>query len=1020
MKENQTKEERINSNAKVKITMQKSRKNQTEEKRIDANIKANIAMKENRRIQTEEKRIAVNEKSAKSKKKSKENQTEEDIINSRKKDKQRKEETNKNKTEDDKKKYNLQQKEIKRKFRNKNSELTRLKRFREKTRFGPLFVCSSCNQKMFQNAVCEIDTKLENKFKEKDLEIYQKVFENGFIKIPISVICVNNKHKHEAPKAYICFTCKKHLNKGKIPPMSTANNLGLINLQNDPDLSLSELENNLIAKRILFQKIYQLPRSRMAGCKDKLVNIPIHDQDIINTVESLPRTPSEAGLLEVKLKRKIEYTNFHKKQYINAEKIYKALNFLKENKHPSYLFFDEIEKYEERCQITDPKGHDLVFVVEDGIEKIVDIDEYLENLNNNGKLKITADIDEDFEDDDKKKDPTRKFQFNYEKSVCMVDQFPEAAMNENSKASQCLAFAPGEGKVPENILMTDDWDIDAFPIKYPDGKNGLHQKRERKLTDQYHFVQRLRNKDQRFCSDPSYVFASAAYLEKKQLQRNINVSFQHGKLSVSELGQKKYRLEDGFSVFDKISNTPAYWKTAKYEMLAKLENLGPFQFFFTLSCADSRWEENFSSLLAELGVSIEYKCCSDGNEETIVKTEKGIFPLKQYLQEYVDESRHEMIRTHVLNATRNYNHRVKAFIKEIVLDKNNLMAVDYYSTKVEFQGRGAGHNHGTLWVNLKKMEYYIIDDNEKWCDFDDILDSLIEQSKYSIKLKDEIKILIQEIIQGKKEIDGKNKLKIKEYAWNLLRKLLKIKDEQADISPEAIFSKFPLVGISAAFIKFQTQEELLKHEEEAIINFANKFTTCTLNKATIESMTEDPDLKHRGAEVIDIVMSVNIHNHTRTCKKYLTFCRFGFGKFPVWKTLVAKPSKLLTAERKKQFRKLLIDVRNILDDEDIIKKILSKYPEKKSENRKDYLKHREERIKKILNLAGLKTEEQYDLYLSALEASTSGYSILLERDIDEMFVNSYNPEWARAWNGNHDLQICLDYFAVMTLEQLLS
>ena len=31
-----------------------------------------------------------------------------------------------------------------------------------------------------------------------------------------------------------------------------------------------------------------------------------------------------------------------------------------------------------------------------------------------------------------------------------------------------------------------------------------------------------------------------------------------------------------------------------------------------------------------------------------------------------------------------------------------------------------------------------------------------------------------------------------------------------------------------------------------------------------------------------------------------------------------------------------------------------------------------------------------------------------------MFVNSYNPEWARAWNGNHDIQICLDYYAVIT------
>ena len=46
--------------------------------------------------------------------------------------------------------------------------------------------------------------------------------------------------------------------------------------------------------------------------------------------------------------------------------------------------------------------------------------------------------------------------------------------------------------------------------------------------------------------------------------------------------------------------------------------------------------------------------------------------------------------------------------------------------------------------------------------------------------------------------------------------------------------------------------------------------------------------------------------------------------------------------------------------------------------------------------------------------SKSGYNIVLERDVDEMYVNSYNPEWARAWNGNHDIQICLDYFAIIT------
>merc|ERR1712055_40468 len=94
--------------------------------------------------------------------------------------------------------------------------------------------------------------------------------------------------------------------------------------------------------------------------------------------------------------------------------------------------------------------------------------------------------------------------------------------------------------------------------------------------------------------------------------------------------------------------------------------------------------------------------------------------------------------------------------------------------------------------------------------------------------------------------------------------------------------------------------------------------------------------------------------------------------------------------------------------------ILNEYPNRSSETRDEYVKNRETRIKNVLNLAGLKSQKDYDLYVEALETSSGGYSIILERDIDELYVNSYNPEWARAWNGNTDLQICLDYFAVIT------
>ena len=38
----------------------------------------------------------------------------------------------------------------------------------------------------------------------------------------------------------------------------------------------------------------------------------------------------------------------------------------------------------------------------------------------------------------------------------------------------------------------------------------------------------------------------------------------------------------------------------------------------------------------------------------------------------------------------------------------------------------------------------------------------------------------------------------------------------------------------------------------------------------------------------------------------------------------------------------------------------------------------------------------------------------MKRDLDEIFINNYNPEWIEAWDGNIDLSICLYYFAVLT------
>ena len=124
-----------------------------------------------------------------------------------------------------------------------------------------------------------------------------------------------------------------YLKMGKLPPSSVKNSLKLDETDNDvkeQNLVLTELEGALIAKTIIFQKIFLLAKSRWTALKDKTINVPITDDAINNTLTKLPRTPAQAGLIGVKLKRKKEYKNSHKSQLINPVKVFGMLKKLKE------------------------------------------------------------------------------------------------------------------------------------------------------------------------------------------------------------------------------------------------------------------------------------------------------------------------------------------------------------------------------------------------------------------------------------------------------------------------------------------------------------------------------------------------------------------------------------------------------------------------------------------------------------------------------------------------------------------
>ena len=142
----------------------------------------------------------------------------------------------------------------------------------------------------------------------------------------------------------------------------------------------------------------------------------------------------------------------------------------------------------------------------------------------------------------------------------------------------------------------------------------------------------------------------------------------------------------------------------KYELIGKLENLGPFQLFFTLSCAEKRWNENVTTFLQDH--KIEYYVENSKEYCTI----DGI-SMEEFLQREENLTKHEFIRKNILTTTLNFNNRVQEFIKNIVMNKHSPLAVEYYSYRVEFQLCGAAHIHGTIWVNWMNIAEKMIKTN---------------------------------------------------------------------------------------------------------------------------------------------------------------------------------------------------------------------------------------------------------------------------------------------------------------------
>ena len=771
----------------------------------------------------------------------------------------------------------------------KSSEWTsedRFRHFKKAMQYCCCFVCVSCHRVLSKTEGHPLMTL-------KDLqEEMGKSEQNLFVlsidpDIPEAAKVFDPEDTDNQIKVCFCSSCKRYLfDKKQLPAMSTQNGL---KAEKIPKIlqELNALEKTLISKRILFLKIVHLPRSRWLKNEGKTTNVLILDNDLLemlNNLESFPRKPDEAGLLPVQLKRKLGYKNVHVEAYVRPGHLRLALLELKKQGHPAYQ------------DINIETGH-------------------YEELPEDMSISDSDDSDRESCESDVEENNITKYQFKVGKSTVMSDSFPETTMVINTsdktvekkmtdESDVSCPIAPGEGKIPTNLMRDPNFDTEGFPDLHPSGQYGLnHERKQKALTDHQYFLQRVLNVDKRWSSNPAYLFVAMYYVERLKLEKQINLAYRRGTLENNILMD----IEDLFSILDNVPGSHRFWQKRRYEIIAKLEQLGAFQFFFTLSCADKRWDENFVAILRQKGLKVWYEkgteVAADSDMSKLSYQPEKIWVQERgkeamLLDEYIkDENLHELVRENVLTITRVFDARVHALLSKIVMCSSNPMKCQYFHYRVEFQLRGAGHVHGVLWVDLKELE---------------------------------------------KQFEG----------------------------------------ISNVMIKLRKAEKLLEADKDVTVRFVDAFVSCSLEDEGISDIVED----------------VQTHKHTSTCFKKGKTCRFNFPRFPSDRTIIAQPlsqgeeeSDYVFKKRKKKIKDTLTKVKEVLTnltDDEVKEKTLEYVLKKAQVLEQDYYK--------------------------ALEISSTGTCIILKRKVSEININNYNPEILKAWNGNMDFAVCLDFFSIIT------
>ena len=278
-----------------------------------------------------------------------------------------------------------------------------------------------------------------------------------------------------------------------------------------PELNLHQLEERLIALRIPFMQIRELPRGGQYSLKGNVIIVPV---DIQPTINCLPRPMDENFTVAIQLKKKLSYKKVDFKENVRPVRVLSALHWLMNNSElykKSGIVVDE-SLFKELLKVWRIQSENFWKCQKNNLRsKIIQKVKYKNMMTSQNDTVEPNGYDSD-----------HYSEVDTNERVENVDTLVDDADIDN-KCDKVFTFAPGEGQHPLSLYQDKDAEYLCFPSIFccqaPPSKD------ERLVPVHYSDIAKweLRSVDRRAAQSVPNIFFKHKKLQMKQISDKVNL-----------------------------------------------------------------------------------------------------------------------------------------------------------------------------------------------------------------------------------------------------------------------------------------------------------------------------------------------------------------------------------------------------------------------------------------------------------------------------------------------------------------